>query len=45
MAESSKRKPKGQNWQSWSAALYLYAAKCIEERRTPSFDEIRRSAT
>jgi Alkaline and neutral invertase len=34
-------KPKGQNWQSWSAALYLYAAKCVEERRTPFFDEIR----
>jgi hypothetical protein len=34
-------KPKGQNWQSWSAALYLYAAKCVEERTTPFFDEIR----
>jgi len=34
-------KPKGQNWQTWSAALYLYAAKCVEERRTPFFDEIR----
>jgi hypothetical protein len=34
-------KPSGQNWQSWSAALYLYAAKCVEERRTPIFDEIR----
>ncbi len=27
-------KPKGQNWQTWSAALYLYAAKCVEERTT-----------
>jgi hypothetical protein len=34
-------KPKGQDWQSWSAALYLYAAKCVEEERTPFFDEIR----
>ena len=34
-------KPKGQNWQTWSAALYLYAAACVEERRTPFFDEIR----
>lgn len=34
-------KPKGQNWQTWSAALYLYAAKCVQERRTPFFDEIR----
>ena len=34
-------RPMGQNWQTWSAALYLYAAKCVEERRTPFFDEIR----
>ena len=33
--------PMGQNWQTWSAALYLYAAKCIEEKRTPFFDEMR----
>jgi Alkaline and neutral invertase len=37
--------PMGQNWQSWSAALYLYAVKCVEERRTPFFDEIRISPT
>lgn len=34
-------KPIGQDWQTWSAALYLYAAKCVEEKRTPYFDEIR----
>ena len=34
-------RPMGQNWQTWSAALYLYAAKCVEERRTPFFDDIR----
>jgi hypothetical protein len=34
-------KPMGQEWQTWSAALYLYAAKCVEEKRTPFFDEIR----
>jgi hypothetical protein len=34
-------KPMGQDWQTWSAALYLYAAKCVEEMRTPFFDEIR----
>lgn len=34
-------KPMGQNWQTWSAALYLYAAKCVEEKNTPFFDEIR----
>ncbi|CAL1519723.1 glycoside hydrolase 100 family protein [Chitinophaga sp. MM2321] len=33
--------PMGQNWQTWSAALYLYAAKCVEQRRTPFFEEIR----
>jgi hypothetical protein len=35
--------PMGQNWQTWSAALYLYAAKCVEEKRTLFFDEIRNS--
>jgi hypothetical protein len=34
-------KPIGQNWQTWSAALYLYAAKCVEDKETPFFDEIR----
>jgi hypothetical protein len=34
-------KPMGQEWQTWSAALYLYAAKCVEEKCTPFFDEIR----
>jgi len=34
--------PMGQEWQTWSAALYLYAAKCVEEKSTPFFDEIRR---
>lgn len=34
-------KPMGQDWQSWTAALYLYAGKCVEEKRTPFFDEIR----
>lgn len=37
-------RPMGQNWQTWSAALYLYAAKCVEEKRTPFFDEIRLEA-
>lgn len=34
-------KPMGQDWQTWSAALYLYAAKCVEIKKTPFFDEIR----
>lgn len=35
--------PMGQIWQTWSAALYLYAAKCVELRSTPYFEEIRNS--
>ena len=31
----------GVDWQTWSAALYLYAAKCVQEKNTPFFDEIR----
>jgi hypothetical protein len=34
-------RPRGEDWQSWSAAMYLYAAKCVEEKRTPFFEEIR----
>jgi hypothetical protein len=36
-------RPMGQDWQSWSAAMYLYAAKCVEEQRTPFFEDMRRS--
>ncbi|MFZ0034727.1 MAG: glycoside hydrolase 100 family protein [Sedimentisphaerales bacterium] len=36
-------RPRGEDWQSWSAAMYLYAAKCVEEKRTPFFEEIRQS--
>ena len=34
--------PCGEDWQSWSAAMYLYAANCVELRKTPFFDEIRK---
>jgi hypothetical protein len=37
-------RPMGQDWQTWSAALYLYAVKCVEEGKTPFFEEIRRCA-
>jgi hypothetical protein len=37
-------KPMGQNWQTWSASMYLYASKCVEEKRTRFFDEIRITA-
>jgi hypothetical protein len=32
--------PMGQDWQTWSAALYLYAVKCVEEKSTPFFGEM-----
>ena len=35
--------PSGHDWQSWSASMYLYAADCVERRRTPFFDRIRNS--
>ena len=38
-------KPMGQDWQTWSAALYLYAVKCVEEKETPFFNEIRSCPT
>ena len=34
-------KPRGQDWQTWSASMYLYAAECVATRRTPFFEEIR----
>jgi hypothetical protein len=33
----------GQDWQSWSAAMYLYAAECVEKQTTPFFDKVRRA--
>ena len=36
--------PQGQDWQSWSASMYIYAVKCVEEKRTPFFDEIRQNS-
>lgn len=35
--------PCGHDWQTWSAAMYLYAAKCVESGTTPFFDEVRSS--
>lgn len=40
--KSQDGEPKGQNWQTWSAAMYLYAAKCVEEKSTPFFEEMRK---
>ncbi len=33
--------PRGEDWQTWSAAMYLYAAISVEQRKTPFFNEIR----
>jgi GH15 family glucan-1,4-alpha-glucosidase len=34
-------KPMGQDWQSWSAASFLYASACVETEVTPFFHLIR----
>jgi hypothetical protein len=31
----------GQDWQTWSAAMYLYAARCVETKTTPFLDRCR----
>ena len=31
----------GQDWQTWSAAMYLYAVKCVEDKTTPFFNDTR----
>jgi hypothetical protein len=33
--------PAGRDWQTWSAGMFLYAAKCVETQTTPWFDRIR----
>ncbi len=35
--------PQGEDWQTWSAAMYLYACACVEQRNTPFFDQVRHS--
>jgi len=36
--------PRGEDWQTWSAAMYLYAARCVETESTPFFDDMRASS-
>jgi len=36
--------PQGEDWQTWSAAMYLYAATCVERQETPFFDKVRQAA-
>jgi hypothetical protein len=33
--------PSGRDWQTWSAAMYLYAAQCVQQQDTPFFGEMR----
>ncbi len=33
-------KPNGRDWQTWSAAMYLYAAECVQQKKTPFFNLI-----
>ena len=35
-------KPCGQDWQNWSAAMYLYAEWCVRNKKTLFFEEIRK---
>ena len=35
-------KPMGQDWQTWSASMYLYAARCVELKSTPFFDVMQK---
>lgn len=34
---------RGQDWQTWSAAMYLYATVCVELNCTPFFDSMRKA--
>ena len=36
--------PRGQDWQTWSAAMYLYADVSVERCDTPFFKEVRSSS-
>ena len=36
-------RPMGQDWQTWSAAMYLYAAECVQSGRTPFFEDVRKA--
>jgi hypothetical protein len=33
--------PQGQDWQSWSAAMFLYAVECVEQKRAIYFEDFR----
>lgn len=33
--------PQGQDWQTWSAAMYLYAATCVEQQKALYLDDLQ----
>ena len=35
-------KPIGRDWQTWSAAMFLYACECVATRATPHFGSLLR---
>lgn len=35
-------KPIGRDWQTWSAAMFLYAERCVQTHSTPWFDSMRK---
>lgn len=35
--------PRGEDWQTWSAAMYLYAAHCVQTQTTAFFDRCRQA--
>ncbi|MGD9200812.1 MAG: glycoside hydrolase 100 family protein [Chitinispirillia bacterium] len=38
---SQDGEPRGEDWQTWSAAMYRYAVDCVKNKTTRFFDEIR----
>lgn len=40
-AHAQTGQPGGRDWQTWSAAMYLYAAECVRLQQTPFFTEMR----
>jgi hypothetical protein len=37
--------PRGEDWQTWSAAMMLYATACVRQGSTPFFDAVRRASS
>lgn len=43
-AQAQTGDPMGRDWQTWSAAMYLFAAACVEQQRVRFFDEFVRDS-